>query len=288
MFKITKDIIKKVYFPRPVDSHKYDRGLLLVIGGGQFYTGAPALSAMAALRAGVDMAQVLAPKRAADIIASFSPNLAAYPLQGDWLDMEDVPSLLSFTKAAQQTAGAKTAVVIGGGLGRTEETKKAVNEYLQQIRTKLVIDADGLHAVAIQKDLLKGKNYILTPNLFEFFILTGKKIDEFSFEDKIQAVKDEAQKLGCIILLKGAKDIISDGQEVAIDESGTPYMAIGGTGDTLAGICGSLLAQDIEPFLAAQAGSYINGKAGEAAAKKFGQGMVATDLVEEIANVIKF
>jgi NAD(P)H-hydrate epimerase len=76
MIKVTKQILKKVYRPRPAEIHKYDYGLLLVIGGGQFYSGSPALAAMAGFRSGVDMVQVLAPKRAADIIASFSPNLA--------------------------------------------------------------------------------------------------------------------------------------------------------------------------------------------------------------------
>ncbi len=242
---------------------------------------------MAEFREGIELVQIFADTRAADIIASFSPNLAAYPLKGDWLDEEDLPTLLSFSSAAQQTAGKKMAVVIGGGLGRSLAVKKTIQEYLRQVRIKTVIDADGLHAVAEQKDLLKGKNFILTPHSFEFFVLTGKKIDNLSFEEKLRVVEEEAQKLGCVILLKGVKDIISDGQEVAIDESGSPYMAVGGTGDTLAGICGALLAQGIEPFLAAQAASFINGKAGEAAAKKFGAGMTATDLIEAIPEIIK-
>ena len=74
---------------------------------------------------------------------------------------------------------------------------------------------------------------------------------------------------------------------MVIDQTGSPYMTVGGTGDTLAGIAGSLLSQDVGPFLAAQAASFINGKAGEAAAQRFGAGMLATDLIEEIANVIK-
>jgi len=101
MNKITKDILKQIYLPRLRDSHKYDFGLLLVVGGGEFYTGSPALSAMAAFKAGVDMVQILAPKRAADVIATFSPNLAAFPLKGDWLDEEDVPTLISHIISAK-------------------------------------------------------------------------------------------------------------------------------------------------------------------------------------------
>lgn len=286
MTKITKDILKQVYLPRPAESHKYDFGLLLVVGGGDFYTGSPALVAMAALRAGVDMTHILAPKRAADIIAGFSPNLAAYPFKGEIFDSEDLSTLLAFTESAQTVSGEKTAVVLGGGMGRSPETKKAILAYLQQTKIKAVIDADGIHAVATNLDVSAGRNFIFTPHSYEFLVLTGRDIRGAKLEEKIKVVQEEAKKLGGIIILKGATDIISNGVEVAIDESGSPFMTVGGTGDTLAGIAGSLLAQGCDPFLAAQAASFINGKAGELAAKKFGASMTATDLIEEIAKVI--
>lgn len=287
MQKITKDILKQVYSPRPPESHKYDYGLLLVVGGGNFYTGSPALAALAAFRAGVDMVHILAPQRAANIIASFSPNLAAYPFKGDWFDNEDLSTLLAFTESAKTVAGDKTAVVLGGGMGRSEETKEAILDYLRQTNIRAVIDADGIHAVSKNLNIVKAKNFIFTPHSYEFFILTGRDIREATFEEKVKAVREEAARLGCVIVLKGHQDIISNGQEVMVDDTGSPFMTVGGTGDTLAGIAGSLLAQGVQPFLAAQAASYINGKAGEAVAKKYGAGMMATDLIEEIANVIK-
>jgi len=285
--KINKDILKQIYAPRPAESHKYDYGLLLVIGGGEFYTGSPALAAMAAFRAGVDMVRILAPQRAADIIASFSPNLASYRFEGKWFDKEDLPTLLAMSESAKVVAHDKTAVVIGGGMGRTEETKQMVISYLEEAAMKAVIDADGIHAVAKNHLVIKGKNHILTPHSFEFFILTGRDISGLAFEEKIKMVQEEALKLGCIVALKGRKDIISDGKEVAINETGSPYLTVGGTGDTLAGICGGLLAQGIEPFLAAQGACYINGKAGEIAAKNLGPSVLATDLIEAIPEAIK-
>lgn len=287
MLKITKDILKKVYSLRAPEVHKYDFGLLLVIGGGEFYSGSPALAAMAAFRSGVDMVQILAPKRAADIIASFSPNLAAYPLKGIWLDQEDLPTLISVTEGAKRVAPDKVAAVIGGGLGRSEETKKTVVEYLKQSKIQAVIDADGIHAVAKNPEVLKGRNFLLTPHAFEFFALTGKEVRGLNFEEKMEVVKEEAKKLGCVILLKGKKDIISDGTEVAINETGSPFLTVGGTGDTLAGICGSLLAQGAAPLLAAEAGAFINGRAGEMAAEKFGPSLVATDLIETVPEIIR-
>lgn len=286
MIKITKDILKQVYLPRPAESHKYDFGLLLVVGGGDFYTGSPALAAMAGFRSGVDMTHILAPKRAADIIAGFSPNLAAYPFKGDIFNNEDLPTLLAFTESAQTVSGEKVAVVLGGGMGRSPETKQAIIAYLQQTKVKVAIDADGLHAVAANLEAVRGRNFIFTPHAYEFLALTGRDIRTAKLEEKIIIVQEEAKKLGGIIVLKGAVDIISNGFETVIDESGSPFMTVGGTGDTLAGIAGSLLAQGCEPFLAAQAASYINGKAGELAAAKYGAGMMATDLIEEIPKVI--
>ncbi|MDO8524426.1 MAG: NAD(P)H-hydrate dehydratase [bacterium] len=287
MNKVTKDILKKVYPLRPAESRKYDFGLLLIIGGGEFYTGSPALSAMAAFRAGVDMAHILAPKRAADIVAGFSPNLAAFPLKGDWLDKEDVPVLISHAISAKSVSLDKTAIVIGGGVGRSVETQEALADFLQETDSKIVVDADAIYALSKSPLSIKDNPAIITPNIHEFFILTGKKVDGLLIEEKAKIVQEEALKINSTILLKGFVDIISDGKETIIDETGTPYMTVGGTGDTLAGICGAFLAMGFSPFISAQAGSFVNGKAGELASKKFGPSMTAMDLIEEITNAIK-
>jgi len=128
MKEVTKNILKEIYKERPKDSKKYDFGLLLVIVGSDFYSGSPALSAMAAFKSGCDMVRIIAPKRAADIIASFSPNLAAYPLEGNWLESKHLATLLEMTESAKAVSYGKTAVVIGGGMGRSEETQKAILE----------------------------------------------------------------------------------------------------------------------------------------------------------------
>lgn len=285
MKKITKEILKKVYPKRELSSHKYDHGYLLVVGGGEHYTGSPALAGMAAFRAGVDMVRILAPERAADIIASFSPNLATCGFKGSHFDEEDLPLLLNMAKSAKVVSKEKTAMVIGGGLGRSEETKKVVLDFLSQTDIKTVVDADAIYALKINPSARRG--LVLTPHAHEFFVLTNRSLQGLSLEKKAEAVKEESKKLSCIILLTGEKDIISNGDEVYINETGTPFMTVGGTGDTLAGICGGLLAQGVEPFLAAQGAAFINGKAGELASLRFGVGMLATDLIEEIANVVK-
>jgi len=286
MIEITKNILKDIYKERPKDSKKYDYGLLTVIGGSDFYSGSPALSAMAAFRAGVDMVRIIAPKRAADIIASFSPNLAAYPLEGNWLERKHLATLISMTESAKTVSYGKTAVVIGGGMGRSEETQNTILEYLQEISLPVIIDADAIHALGKKPEIVSGKNFLITPHTYEFFVLTGKEIYKLPEEEKIKMVQEEANRLQTTILLKGAVDIISDGKEVALNKTGTPLMIVGGTGDTLAGVAGALMARGINPFTAAQAAAFINGLAGEFAGKKLGESMTATDLIEEIPNVL--
>jgi len=286
MNKVDKNIVRKIYKARPAEAHKYNYGLLLVIGGSEFYSGSPALSAMAAFKSGVDMVQVIAPKRAADIIASFSPNLATYSLEGDHLNEEHLSTLISMTESAKVVSPGKTAVVIGGGAGRSTETQKVICDYLSQISIPVVIDADAIHAIAKHPEVIKGKPFLITPHAYEFYLLTGNDIKDLDDGKKIKAVKEEAQRLGTTILMTGKIDIISNGKEVALNETGNPYLTVGGTGDALAGIAGSILAQGFEPFVAAQAAAFINGKAGELVAKVQKEGLLATDLIEAIPKVL--
>jgi len=286
MIEVTKDILKKIYKPRPRDSKKYDFGLLIVIGGSDFYSGSPALSAMAAFKTGVDMVRIIAPKRAADIIASFSPNLAAYPLEGKWLERKHLATLISMTESAKAVARGNTAVVIGGGIGRSEETKRAILEYLVAVQVPVVIDADAIYALGEKPEIISGKPFLVTPHTYEFFVLTEKEVYKLPEEEKIKMVCQEAARLKTTILLKGPTDIISNGKEVALNRTGSPLLTVGGTGDTLAGVAGALMARGLSPLEAGQAAIYINGLAGELAGKKLGESLTATDLIEEIPNVL--
>lgn len=285
--EVTKDIIKKVYPERAQESRKYDLGLLLVIGGSEFYSGSPALSALAAFRAGVDMVRIIAPRRAADIAASFTPDLAAYPLDGEFLQGAHLAALITQTESAKAVASGKVAVVIGGGIGRTKETQRVVLDYLQKVSLPVVIDADAIHALSKNTTIISKKPFLLTPHIYEFFILTGKEIYKLPYEEKARIVQEEAKRLGTTILLKGRTDIISDGENVAFNKTGGPFLAVGGTGDTLAGIAGALLARGVSPFEGGKAAAYLNGLAGEIAGKKFGDSLMASDLINSIVEAIK-
>ncbi len=274
---ITASILKKVYKKRKKDVHKGDAGKVLIIGGSEIYTGASVLvakSALASLKSGVDIAFIAAPRRAADIAASYSPELITYPLEGKFLQRKHVRNLLEFSKG-------KDTVVIGNGLGRNQETLKAVESFLKKVNLPCVVDADGIHGLKN----IKNKDFIVTPHAYEFYILTKQKLSD-NFNDRKKQVKTAAKKLGMTILLKGVKDIVSDGENLEVNNTGVSEMTAGGTGDVLAGIAGGLLARGNSCFDSACAAAYINGKAGELAARKLKDSMIAGDLIEMLPRVI--
>ncbi len=287
MKEVNQSILSEIYQERPPESRKYDFGLVLVIGGSDFYSGSPALSALAAFRAGADMIRIIAPKRAADIIASFSPILATYPLEGKYLKKEHLSVIIAMTEAAKMVARNNVAVVLGGGIGRSEETQKTILEYLANISVPVIIDADAIYALKENYAVLQGKEVIITPHYGEFFRLTGREIYDLPLAEKIKIVQEEATKLKAVILLKGQTDIISNGQEVILNKIGSPYLTVGGCGDTLAGIVGALLARGVSTMKSASTAAYLNSQAGLLAAAKFGDSLVATDLIDCIHQVIK-
>jgi len=276
---VSKKLLKKIYKQRGAWCHKYDFGHLLVIGGSKHYSGSPAFNALAAWRAGVDLVTIVAPRRAADIIVSFKPDLIAYPMDCDYLSPRHLKKVLEFLPG-------KSAVVIGGGMTRSEEVKEFIRRFLRKLDLPCVIDADAIHAVAEDKKIVKGKKFVLTPHAYEFFVLSGIKVGN-DIKERQQAVREVAKELKATILLKGHVDVISDGERVALNKTGSPLMTKGGMGDTLAGICGCYLARGVECFEAACAAAYLNGLAGELAARKYGEGVMASDLIEEIPNAIK-
>lgn len=278
MENVDKKLLKKIYKPREKWSHKGNFGRLLVIGGSKRYSGSPTFNALAAYRTGVDLVTVAAPRRPADIIASFLPDLITYPLDGDYLNESHLDDIFILVEDSD-------AVVIGGGLERNQETLITVRKILKGLTLPCVIDADAIHAIREEKKILRD-NFIVTPHSNEFYVLTGKK-PEPDEKKRIALVKEAASNMDCIIILKGHVDVISDGRRVAVNKTGNPYMTKGGTGDTLAGICGALLARKVNPFEAACAACFINGLAGDLAAKKFEEGLMASDLLNEISNVIK-
>ncbi|MFW6121827.1 MAG: NAD(P)H-hydrate dehydratase [Petrotogales bacterium] len=271
-----------VYYPRfKKQSHKGDNGSVLIIGGGP-YVGAPALSAMAAMRTGADLAFVATPKRCWQPVASFSPNLIVNDLHSDFLTPLDIPII-------EQMLYRCTAAVIGPGLGTSKETKEAIVKIVELIIAQnkpLVIDADAIHPVGQHLDIIKNSRTVITPHSGEFKKLTGVDLPT-DIDDRVKTIKEWAEKLGTTIFLKGYVDILSDGKRVKLNKIHNEAMTVGGTGDVLTGIIGALLSKGVEPFNAARIAAFLNGESGNEAFHKKFYGLVATDIIEEIPVILK-
>jgi hydroxyethylthiazole kinase-like uncharacterized protein yjeF len=276
---VSKSILKRVYKKRDLWSHKGQYGKLVVIAGSKRHTGSPCFVGLSAYKAGCDLVYIASPERAANVAANFSPVLITEPLEGDKLTRKHIKKILSLVKEVRATA-----IAIGPGLWRDKETLNAIIELIEKLDLPMIIDADAIRAISRKKNILKGKNCVLTPHADEFRELTGIKLG--NIDQRIKTVKSEAKKINNVILLKGNVDVISDGKKLILNKTGSPFMTKGGCGDTLTGICGAFLARGIDIFTAACAAAYINGRAGELAAKKYGESLLPLDLIENIHKVI--
>lgn len=263
---------------RQPHSHKYDFGHLLVLGGSKTYSGSPTFNSLAAYRSGVDLVTTVSPKRSADIIATFSPSIITRPLEGEYFRKKHLSKVENLKENVD-------AVVVGGGMGKNKETFEALRTFLMNLEIPTVIDADAITAIAKQKNIIS-KKFLLTPHAGEFRTLTGEKVVKDLAERKKQ-VENFTDKHNCTLLLKGNTDLISTPDGIYENDTGNEYMTVGGTGDILAGIVGSFLAQGMDPSRAAFLGARVSGKAGEAASKDNGIGTMPDDILMEIPKVIK-
>lgn len=266
-----------LYYPIPKkDSHKGENGVVLVVGGGP-YTGAPALSALATYRTGVDLVHIAVPRSVYQIIASYSPNFIVYPLSNAILVEDDVKQLLRISSKVD-------TVVVGPGLGNAEETKKAIQIFVKKCNKPMVIDASAFDALTIND--IKNKVGIVTPHREEFKKLTSASLSD-NIDNNANIVKKWARKTKMAVLLKGNIDIISDGKKTKLNRTGNPGMTVGGTGDVLAGIAAGLLAKKVPSFTSASLAAFINGYAGDLVFKEKFYSLLATDVIEKIPDVLK-
>lgn len=259
---------------RQVDSHKGQSGRILVVGGGEYF-GAPALTAMASLRTGADIVTLALPRGVDDIVSAYSPNLIVRSLSDDRLCVEDVPVILKMIQSHD-------VLVIGNGLGRSDEIGEAISMILPYCR-KVVVDADGF--AGLKNIPVNDCDMILTPHAGEFSRLIGKKPPSDPLH-RLESVLEYSRKNRVVTLLKGKVDIISDGEDVLLNRTGNEGMTVGGTGDVLAGIVGTLFA--VNPAMeAASCGAFINGVAGDLAFEEHSYGLLATDIIDRITEVTR-
>ena len=288
LFLIEDEDAAAAFPPRPRGAHKGDFGHVLVVAGSVGKTGAAVLAAGGALRSGAGLVTVATPAPCLELVAAARAELMTEPLAvtaDGGLDGAGLAHLLALARE-------RDAVVLGPGLGQHEATRELVRRFVSECPVPLVIDADGLNALAPLRAegvalLRRAAATILTPHPGELARLVGRPTAELQ-RDRAAAALALAREAGVIVVLKGERTLVAEpGGRAAICPTGNPGMATGGTGDVLAGVTGSLLARH-GALLAATAAPFVHGRAGDLVARRIGEeGLVAGDLVEALPEAIE-
>ena len=260
--------------------HKGNFGKLLLLCGSRGYTGAAFFAAMGALRSGAGLVFLGVPESIYGIEAVKLNEPVIFPLPdaGGRLSADAVPEIL--TRLPQMDA-----VLVGPGLGQSEGTLAVVRAVLEKAECPVVVDADGINVLSAHRDLLRGRKLptILTPHDGEFVRLGG-----VIGEDRMAAAAALAEELGCVVLLKGLETCMTDGTNGYLNPTGNPGMAVGGSGDVLAGVITALLGVGLPPLEAAASGAWLHGAAGDRCAAELGQyGMLPTDMLSALPRLMK-
>jgi NAD(P)H-hydrate epimerase len=263
-------------FPKPGEAgHKYDRGHTLVVSGGAVRTGAARMAARAALRVGAGLVTLASPPEALGVNAA---QVTAVMLRG-FDGAEGLERILEDSRF--------NAVIMGPALGINSATRAMVHAAMKA-RRSLVLDADSLTSfegmIADLQEAFRSSPAVLTPHTGEFKRLFDGRPEILDAASKLDRAKMAASYLGAVVLLKGADTVIAapDGR-AAINENGSPYLATAGSGDTLCGFIGGLMSQNMPPFEAACAGTWLHGECG----RRFGPGLIAEDLPEVLPGVLR-
>ena len=274
-----KDVLNTLPDRKP-DSHKGDYGKILLLCGSVGFTGAAALAAMGALRSGAGLVYVGVPESIYAIEAVKLTEAIVFPLpeEDGKLSAKAIPVIRKYLQTVD-------AVLIGCGLGISTGTMAMLDAVLREFKGPVVVDADGITMLASCLELLKERKAktILTPHEGEF-----RRLNIATEEERLTGAMIAARELGCIVLRKGHETIITDGNDYYINPTGNPGMAVGGSGDVLAGILVSLLGQGIAPLQATACAAWLHGASGDRCAEKIGQyGMLPTDMVAELPYLMK-
>jgi len=275
------------WFPRRARAgHKGTYGHLLLVAGSLGKTGAAALGAMAAMRSGVGLVTVATP-------ASQQPVVASLVLEAMTAPLPETSTRTLALKAREpivELAEARDAVAIGPGIGLDDETMQVARGLARELRRPMVIDADGLTALAGHLDPLRDapSARCLTPHPGEMARMLGVPVDEVQ-RDRIEVTREFATRHRVHVVLKGARSVVGapDGR-VFVNPTGNPGMASGGTGDVLTGMLGAFLARGMDPGAAMLSSVYLHGSAGDVAAERVGEeSLVARDVIAAIPEAFK-
>lgn len=278
--QLTHEDVLTILPDRKADSHKGNYGKVLLLCGNMGFTGAAALAAMGALRSGAGLVYLGVPESIYAIEAVKLTEAIVFPLpeENGKLSAKAIPIIRNYLKTMD-------AVLIGCGLGISTGTMAVLDAVLREFQGPVVVDADGITMLASCPELIKERKYptILTPHEGEF-----RRLNIAIEEERLTGAIIAARELDCIILRKGHETVITDGKDYYINPTGNPGMAVGGSGDVLAGILVGLMGQGITPLQASACAAWLHGASGDRCAQKLGQyGMLPTDMVAELPYLLK-
>ena len=281
MERTDKNTVKKAAAPRPDNAHKGTMGTLLSICGSYGMAGAGILSSLAALRCGIGLLKWALPKSIYPIAAARISESVFVPLE------ENLSGKISARSADFLLAQSADAVLLGCGLSVCDDTRELVESIVRRCEKPMVLDADALNCISQSPDTLKSAKapVIITPHPAEMARLTGSTAAEVN-SDREGTARSFSARFGVITVLKGAGTVIASPEgKILLNTTGNSGMATGGSGDVLAGMCASLLAQGGKPFDCAAAAVYLHGLAGDFTAKRLGKtSMLPSDIIDEIPN----
>ena len=260
--------------------HKGTFGKILLLCGSRGFTGAAYLAAMGALRSGAGLVFLGVPESIYAIEAVKLNEPVVFPLPEEDGKLSG-QALAEISRRLPQM----DAVLIGCGLGQSAGTFAVVKAVLETASCPVVVDADGINLLSGHRDILRRRQHatILTPHDGEFARMGGPV-----GKDRMESAAQLATDWNSIVLLKGHETCITDGQVGYINSTGNPGMAVGGSGDVLAGIITALLGQGIAPLEAAACGAWLHGAAGDLCAKELGQyAMLPTDMLLRLPRLLK-
>lgn len=274
--------IRKIFPGRSVDSHKGQNGKVLVVGGSIEYYGAPLLSALGALYSGADLVYIYVPESNFDVTRSLYPDFIVKKFPGQYLTHTGVREILEFSTKCD-------SVLIGPGMKDREVTVRAILELIEGLKTPTILDSTAIDVLKLVKEVPLEQPIIVCPHKNEFENLTGREIKERkSFDELIKFVRTIASEMKINVLLKSPMDVISSAKgDISVNKTGNAGLTVGGSGDVLAGVIASMIAQKVDPYDACKIAAYIVGYTGDYLFKQKEYCYSATDIALELPFTIR-
>jgi len=276
---ITREVAASLLPERPKDSHKGTYGKVLIVAGSKLYSGAPVLTGMGALKVGAGLVTLVVPFPQNLVATSSFPEIISVPVEtkNGYFNAENVEECLRMAEKVD-------VVAVGPGLGNNDDTRRFVNEFLKKLEKPVVLDADGLNVLDVSVLSERNQPTVITPHPGEMARLSGKTIDEVKYNYIF--AEEFARKHRCVLVLKSATTIVTDGENTFFNTTGNTGLSKGGSGDVLTGMISGFMAQKLSPLEASVLAVYLHGMAADLF-EDDERGLTASELLRLIPKAIR-